>query len=141
MSEHLIEGVCLHHRSRKSIEDEARNRVSLAEPLTNEVRHQVVADEPSTRECGGDLHSERRARPHCGTKDFPGRDMGNAVSLSQPDGLGTLARPGRADQDQVELQGGVCPVGWPDELIAAVPEQRSIPEHDGPSTKAWCRWP
>ena len=58
-----------------------------------------------------------------------------------------LPEPGGPIRTRLSCMGGVCPVGGhgrygrPDELIAAVPEQRSIPEHEGPSIKAWCRWP
>ncbi len=103
LRELLVERFGLRHRAREAVEDEPVPRVLLPEALGRHRHDQVVGHELAGVHVLLGLLAELGPLLHVRPQHVAGGDVGQLEVRTQAVGLRSLARAGRAEQDQVEL--------------------------------------
>ena len=87
----VLELAGLGHGPGEAVEDVARLRVGLAEPLLDDAEHDLVGHQLAAVHDGLGPLPELGTGPHRGAQHVTGRDVGYVVAHRQPLGLGALA--------------------------------------------------
>src|SRR5215510_187518 len=102
--EHAIERMCLRHRARETIEDEAPARIGLVDARGDDRHHHLVGYELTARHHLPGAHADRRAGLGRGTQHLTGRKLHQTMLGDEPLRLRAFAGPRRAEQYQPHLR-------------------------------------
>src|SRR6185295_12966183 len=99
LAEHSAQGLCLHDRAGKPIENEAALRVGLREPLADDAEHRLIVHQLAEVHEGLGMQAERRTVLHGGAQQIPRGNLRNGMAHGETLRLRALTRAGRAQQN------------------------------------------